>query len=90
MENPLLYPLFSDDFGEPSDYVLADKMVKAAKSHVCSNCYGPIAVGEKHRHHVGLYGGHSPYHYRYCAQCCVAMANMDTEELERRHEEGGA
>ena len=83
----LAYPLFQDDFGEPGDRVLYDKIVTAAKDHQCIECLGPIAFGERHRHHVGKYGGEMR-HYRYCALCCEAMAEFNAEKLADRFSAG--
>jgi len=82
----LSYPLFEGDFGESGDRVLRDHLCKAAKEHECYHCGGPIALNERHRVHVGVYGGELKT-YRYCSACCDAMAVCFTEgpePLERR------
>lgn len=84
----LNYPLFEGDFGDPNDRIIANKMVIAAKNHQCSNCFGTIVKNERHRHHVGMYGGKSPFHYRYCSECCKAMAEFDEEKLAQRYSNG--
>ena len=69
----LHYPLFADDFGNPSDVVLSDKIVTARNGHICTECLSLIAVGVRHRVHRGIYDG-AVRMYRFCPDCCAAMA----------------
>lgn len=70
--SPLDYNPFEGDFGEPGDRTLRDKMVRAKKAHTCSNCKGPIVIGEHHRSRTELSDG-SIMQFRWCALCCDAM-----------------
>ena len=82
----LRYPLFADDFGDPSDVVLSDKIVTARSGHICVECLSPITVGARHRVHRGIYDG-AVRMYRFCPDCCAAMAavfNGQPDAMEAR------
>lgn len=86
----LRYHLFQDDFGEPGDRILSDKMVTARKEHTCSECLSTVHPGMRYRHHVGVYNG-DLNHYRFCFDCCGAMAqafdgpdDADSHPMEKR------
>lgn len=82
----LAYHLFQDDFGEPGDRVLQDRIGVARKVGPCVECGGAINPGEQQRRHVGVYGGEMRT-YRVCCACCIAMAASwtdDNEALEAR------
>lgn len=86
----LRYSLFQDDFGEPGDRILSDKMVTARKEHTCSECLSPVHPGKRYRYHVGVYNG-DLNHYRFCFDCCAAMAqafdvrdDADSHPMEKR------
>lgn len=53
--------------------VLRNGMVVGRKSYVCDICYGPIAVGERHRAQREADDGKAQT-FRFCAECCGAMA----------------
>lgn len=61
--------------------VLANRMVVARKPHECAICFGPIAVGERHRAQREADDGQATT-FRFCADCCDAMARSGggTEE----------
>ena len=69
---PLDYDPFQGDFGDQSDRMLSDCMVKARKPHKCSHCCGPIAVGERHRSRSDIADGEF-MSWRWCGKCCAAM-----------------
>lgn len=71
----LRYPLFQDDFGEPGDRVMSDKIATAVKRHECCECLGAINPGERQRVHVGKYAGDMRT-YRFCQGCCEAMSRV--------------
>lgn len=75
----LQYPLFQDDFGEPGDVVMKDRIVRGRKEFTCCECGDTIDIGTLQRYHVGKYGG-DLLTYRFCEQCCVAMAMSWTDD----------
>lgn len=84
----LRYPLFQDDFGEPGDVVLSNRISTARKAHTCLECMGPIQPGSRQRVHTGKYNG-DVRSYHYCDRCCAAMAvhfHGQPEAIEARWE----
>lgn len=86
----LRYPLFQDDFGEPGDRILSDKMLTARKEHTCSECLSPVHQGTRYRRHTGVYNG-GVRHYLFCFDCCEAMSrafdvpdDADSHPMEKR------
>lgn len=83
----LRYPLFQDDFGEPGDRVMSNKIITAAKSHECCECLSAINPGERQRVHVGKYDGDLRT-CRFCQGCCEAMSRVfvdgDGDPMEAR------
>lgn len=75
------YDVFAGDFGSPSDRILQDSIVTAAKAHVkaCHMCGGQIAKGERHRVRTEIVDG-DLQGYRWCGLCCVAMAKSWDDE----------
>ncbi len=55
------------DASESCDFV-SEKMVRARKVHVCSECNRTIPVGEKYARAVGKYEGEF-WHCYTCAEC---------------------
>lgn len=75
---------FADDFGEPGDRVLSDKVTTARKAGPCFDCEQPIAPGDRTRALSAKFNGELK-RYRWCAACCVAMTADDpTEAMEAR------
>ena len=52
--------------------IFSDAFVTGRKAHVCENCKGQIARGERHRTMRSMYEGEFKQH-RWCGKCCVAM-----------------
>lgn len=71
----LRFALFADDFGEPGDRILSDRIVSARTAHTCNECISPVMPGTRYRKHTGIYGGEI-HHYSFCAECCAAMAQV--------------
>lgn len=100
-EDALKYPLFQDDFGEPGDRELQDKIVTARKPHKCCECLSEITVGMRYRLHVGIYSSEL-HRYHFCDACCEAMSRVfdsddddcdpmqERERVRAKNEEGGA
>ena len=75
---------FADDFGEPGDRVLQDKVATARKAGPCFDCSQPIKPGERTRTLSAKFGGELR-RYRWCSLCCAAMTADDpTEAMEAR------
>lgn len=77
---------FEGDFGEPSDRVLQDKIVTTRKPAMCGCCRGVTEVGERTRSIKAIFDGQM-MSYRFCSECCHAMARMwddDGEAWEAR------
>lgn len=77
----LMFDPFDGDFGDQGDRILSDKMVTGRKAHTCSNCDGPIAVGERHRSRSGIVDGDIMSH-RWCAICCGLMARIMCDDMD--------
>lgn len=77
----LMFDPFEGDFGDQGDRVLSDKMVTGRKAHTCSNCAGPIAVGERHRSRTEIVDGDMMSH-RWCAICCSLMARIAGDDMD--------
>lgn len=61
--------------------VMSDKIVVAAKPHTgCHVCDGGIKQGERHRVLVEIVEGEGLQTYRFCGECCAAMAQSDDDE----------
>lgn len=66
---------FAGDFGN-GETLLANKMVTNRKGGICHHCHGECEPGTRNRviterDEEGLYS------YRFCQQCCFAMAVYD-------------
>lgn len=67
------YP-FEEDFGEPGDRTLTDKIVTARISGDCSGCENTISAGQRIRSRVDKLGSQGGIHtYRWCPWCCHNM-----------------
>jgi hypothetical protein len=85
--SPLDFNPFDGDFGDQSDVIFRDAMVKARKRYECCHCKGPIAVGELHRYQSGKIDG-GLHTSRWCALCCAAMLETMREFSEEEDEDG--
>lgn len=81
----LRYPLFQDDFGEPGDKALSDRIMTCRQTASCCECLGPIETGTRYRKHVGVYGG-AMREYKFCAECCAAMAKTFSDGDDRDYD----
>lgn len=70
---------FEGDFGEPGDRVLQDKIVTTRKPAVCGCCRGTTEIGERTRSIKAIFGGQL-MSYRFCSECCHAMARSWDED----------
>ena len=78
-ESVLLFNPFEGDWG--GDFtVLSDGFLVGRKEHECSNCFGKIERGERHRVQVSTFDGEVKRH-RWCRECCLAM-QRDVDEGE--------
>ncbi|MGL4885373.1 MAG: hypothetical protein ACRC4V_03330 [Aeromonas veronii] len=79
---------FEDDFGEPGDRTLKDKIVKFRKPHRCHICGTTTTVGEVGRSRVDVFEG-KLYSFYFCHECCVAMVtsldDCEDETLIQRY-----
>lgn len=78
---------FEGDFGEVGDKTLSDKIVKGRKVHACFHCRKQIIAGELHRSRTDISSGEM-LSYRWCYECCVLMAKIETDSGEDGDEDG--
>lgn len=73
-EDCLSFNPFDGDFGD-GEVLFSDKIVTAAKDHLCKchDCAGDIKKGERHRARSEAYEGKCVT-TRWCGECCAAMA----------------
>lgn len=69
---------FEGDFGMPGDKVFTNKMAIARKEGPCSHCGLQIQPSERIRRQTSKFDGELMTH-RWCANCCTAMANYDSD-----------
>lgn len=69
----LQFDPFEGDFGTPGDRILKDKIVTARKSGECFLCKGKIVPGTRVRTRTDISEGEIMY-FRWCSDCCAAMA----------------
>lgn len=84
----LAYDPFDGDFGMPGDRILKDKIVLARKSGQCHICGQQIKPGEKIRSMAAVYTDDGFMSFRWCSECCAAMAAYwgdDVEAIDRRY-----
>lgn len=79
--NCLKYNPFEGDFGDPGDKILKKKMVTAKKGGFCKLCQQEIKPGERIRVQAEIFEG-TFENYRWCEQCCIAMAENWFDEGE--------
>ena len=97
IDTALLYDPFAGDIVHPDELTnLRDGMVTtrvAREAPACHMCSGPIAAGERIRHHVAIFNGDLA-DYRWCALCCAAMrtdvANDNDVATSERYRKRGA
>lgn len=78
---------FGDDYGDPSDVILKDKIVVSRKEHTCHICAKTIIKAETIRLYTLVFDG-SIQSYRFCNECCVAMEKSWEDsgfDLENRY-----
>jgi len=64
---------FEGCFGSPGDKFLENKVVVARKDNICCECGQEAAKGTHHRVMKAIFDGEL-HSYRWCEDCCVAMA----------------
>jgi hypothetical protein len=71
----LAYDPFADSFGGSGRYdrCLRDTIVTARKTFWCHMCGGDVAPGTRSRARTDIFDGELVM-YRWCAECCLAMA----------------
>ena len=69
---------FEGDFGSPGDKVLRDKIGTARKGGTCGMCKQEIVPGERVRLLAAVFDGEL-MSYRWCSECCAAMAACWTD-----------
>jgi wobble nucleotide-excising tRNase len=72
---------FEGDFGSQGDRILTDKMVTARKGGECSLCAQEIKAKERIRTMSAVFDGEFTS-YRWCNDCCAAMAKSWTDDGE--------
>lgn len=70
---------FYGDFGDPGDRVLQDKIVTTRKPATCDCCRGTTEIGERTRIIKAVFDGQM-MSYRYCSECCHAMAIVCSDD----------
>jgi hypothetical protein len=78
----LRYDPWGDGKGDDHYRVLRNQMIVACFKHKCAICFGPIAVGERHRAQTELNedGKRQLKTFRFCAECCTAMCKSWRDE----------
>ncbi|MFA6132628.1 MAG: hypothetical protein WC869_01275 [Phycisphaerae bacterium] len=69
---------FDGDFGSPGDRIFRNVIVTSRKALTCSCCNQLSVPGTRVRVIVALFDG-DLHRYRYCAECCSAMAKSWTD-----------
>ena len=77
-QDVLKYYQFQDDFGDPGDVCMKDRLVVARTSHICTHCGEKIVPGENYRYEAYKFDG-SLRTYHTCTACCNAMAKSWTD-----------
>jgi hypothetical protein len=79
----LRFDPFADDFGDQSDRILRDKIVKARKAAECFHCAWSIRPGEMIRSRADVIDG-GLMSWKWCNACTQLMAACDDKGLAAR------
>jgi hypothetical protein len=77
----LEYDPFADDFGDPGDRILRDKICTARKPGPCHLCAQQIVPGTRTRSLSAKFDGELRS-CRWCVHCCAAMAEVHKDRPE--------
>ena len=70
--------VFDGDFGDYRDTILANKIVKARKTHRCILCEEPIITGDYYRIITHICDGELNTN-KYCMTCLLSMMEEDDD-----------
>lgn len=79
MSKVLEFDPFDGDFGEQSDKVFSDNIVKARKERGCSHCSTKVQKGDYVRSMSAKFDGEL-MSYTWCSECCDLMHTIIVSE----------